>query len=634
MALGNIGASSLVKSAASVASQIATYNDAVAAQQWNNSAQTDADWQVYSEYLNGRITKLQGQGTLSGLSKATSLVNTYQSANRSYVSNTIQRATMAIIEGNGTATDKLSTIDNLYYQAVANGDMNLAQNLASQHDSLSQQIQYDQQVAATANESLVKANIAAQEKGYKDAIGAIKSEIQRLNLGFKTAGQAPLTGELKSASSNIKAIIDAANESLPDDQKIVIPSGANLNNGSLIQGALNAMGTMYGLASDIAATTPGGSSDTEDLRQKSIDIFSGVTTIKAFGRDWNLAEANEYAANPKSYITVNDENGTRVVKAKVNGISFDANGNLVKSYSTDIDTTTNKAVGNVSMANMNSNGQDESKRNRDNTKKELEAAGFTVDKIDPETGEVTVSFSKDGKNSWATDAIKQYGLNNNGTYKVIQTSSGYQLMQANDMPIVGSNGQSLLLELQRDEGGRFALINNQYNQYTKGTTGLLLGRQDGYTGSAVTGTMLVGQADQFARLNKLTTNPQVTASPQTAATVQKTGSVQNTATPAQLTNTGNLTVGKVKTPNLTVAPAPKNGNLTMGTAKTGNLTMGQVAGTDKQTALATYFSNFSKQAAGYTEKTILPQYAKQFYNGDIKAASADVYNYRKTNFGS
>ena len=49
MALGNIGASSLVKSAASVASQIATYNDAVAAQQWNNSAQTDADWQVYSE---------------------------------------------------------------------------------------------------------------------------------------------------------------------------------------------------------------------------------------------------------------------------------------------------------------------------------------------------------------------------------------------------------------------------------------------------------------------------------------------------------------------------------------------------------------------------------------------------------
>ena len=55
---------------------------------------------------------------------------------------------------------------------------------------------------------------------------------------------------------------------------------------------------------------------------------------------------------------------------------------------------------------------------------------------------------------------------------------------------------------------------------------------------------------------------------------------------------------------------------------------------DVNTAIKNAFSSYKTQGAGYTEKVVLPQIANQYFNGDVKAASAPVYQYRTATFGS
>lgn len=53
-------------------------------------------------------------------------------------------------------------------------------------------------------------------------------------------------------------------------------------------------------------------------------------------------------------------------------------------------------------------------------------------------------------------------------------------------------------------------------------------------------------------------------------------------------------------------------------------------GTDNvAVALQKSFENYSKQPQGYTEKTIIPDIARRYFNGDTTAATKAVYDYRK-----
>lgn len=149
------GISSLLRSAQATKKKIQSQNDAYAAFEWENSAQTYEDFLDYSKYLDESASK----------SGDPSDQLTYQTkiraARRSYVSNELQRQQMAIMEGRATTQDKMNAVQNLFYQAQDNGDFNLAQNLLSQWEALSIKAQGEKEAA-------VKAFAAAGNKAVED----------------------------------------------------------------------------------------------------------------------------------------------------------------------------------------------------------------------------------------------------------------------------------------------------------------------------------------------------------------------------------------------------------------------------------------------------------------------------------
>lgn len=134
--------SSLLKSAQSARKKVQAYNDQYQAFLWDNSAQTYEDFKTYSAYLEGR------QKASTDPSEQLTLIGKIKTANRSYVSNEIQRKTQDIQEGNASTIDKLNLVRDLWQQAIDNGDYNLGQNLVSQYNALSIQLQNESEASA------------------------------------------------------------------------------------------------------------------------------------------------------------------------------------------------------------------------------------------------------------------------------------------------------------------------------------------------------------------------------------------------------------------------------------------------------------------------------------------------------
>lgn len=147
--------SSLLRSAQATQKKIKSQEDALIAFEWENSMQTYEDFLEYSKYLQERAA------TATDPSDNLTYQNKIRSARRSYTSNELQRQQMAIMEGRGTTQDKLNAIQNLYGQAVENGDFNLAQNLYSQWDALTIKAQNEAEAGA-------KAFAAQGDKAYTD----------------------------------------------------------------------------------------------------------------------------------------------------------------------------------------------------------------------------------------------------------------------------------------------------------------------------------------------------------------------------------------------------------------------------------------------------------------------------------
>lgn len=134
--------SSLLRSAEATRNKIRSQEDQLAAFQWENSAQTYEDFSSYEKFLNTQSNKARDP------SDKITYASKLRSARRSYTSNEIQRQQMSIMEGTGSTRTKLDKVYDLYSQAVTNGDYNLAQNLASQYDSLSIQAQNEAEASA------------------------------------------------------------------------------------------------------------------------------------------------------------------------------------------------------------------------------------------------------------------------------------------------------------------------------------------------------------------------------------------------------------------------------------------------------------------------------------------------------
>jgi len=204
---------SLLKSANAARQKITAQQDAIAAFEWDNSAQTYDDFVNYSKYLSGR------QSSTSDVSEQLTLATKLRSAQRSYTSNELQRVQMQIMEGGASIQDKQDAIINLYKSAVANGDYNLAQNLASQYDSLSIQAQNQRQAA-------ISSSVASNSKTLKNTINSLIKGTDYIDVpGVGTVAPFGLiSNEIKTnqgkLSSGVRAFAAAA-DTLSQIQNIV-----------------------------------------------------------------------------------------------------------------------------------------------------------------------------------------------------------------------------------------------------------------------------------------------------------------------------------------------------------------------------------------------------------------------------
>lgn len=604
---GNIGASALVKSAASIGSQIAEYQDKMQALQWNSSAQTDADYEVYSKYLNTRIEKLSNQGSLSSSSKALTLTTTLQSANRSYVSNSIQRTTINILEGSATAVEKQNAIVGFYKEAVANGDENLAQNLQQQYDSLSIQIQNEAEAAANAAEAQAKKNAAAVKLGYTSQIDALKAKLTEFGSELKDYGQGTVTAQLQDFSKKQLAELKKLG--------VEVPEGAQLNNGSIISAIINTIGNSYVEAGNaISITDPSGA---QSMYDNATNIANGNTTFNVAGNGFTLEDADFYAKNPTAFFTkyngidVQGNATYKLQRAAIDGYQYNQQGEIIPTYSsTDISAVGQKEKG-----------------ERDRIKQELEKAGLSVD-IN-ENGVITITPSD--KSTIINNALKGYGLPATTKFQVVLTDGGYQFN-----PITDSGGNKRLLVLSKDQSGKFGLYDQRFDAATGKSYVNLLEKDSGYNSlenglgqNALTSVMqedLVNLLQNYqAKGNGYTEKtviPQIAAkyfnnnfNAAADAVYRARRPLERSTEIAASTSkqTGIPTTGTPTVQSLTIATKGQNNNIDAFTAD----------------GIKRAFEGFKIRPNGYTESTIIPDIAKKFFGNDTKKAAAAVYAYRK-----
>lgn len=165
------GTSSLLKSAASRRAAIQNEKNRIADMEWNLSAQTADDLKLYEEHYNTAAASAKSTDKISYQNKLIS-------ATRAFRSNEIQRATIGVLEGTMDNQTKQDMMVDLYRSAVDNGDLNAAQNLRQQIDSLQNTIM---------NEKVQSMNTAKQmaEAGYT----SVKSFVSDIK-----SGDAPIMG--------------------------------------------------------------------------------------------------------------------------------------------------------------------------------------------------------------------------------------------------------------------------------------------------------------------------------------------------------------------------------------------------------------------------------------------------------
>lgn len=164
--LGNASVSSLVKSANSLESELATFQDDEARISYENSAKTSADLQTYTSYLNGRIGTLQATGSVTDATKALNMQQTLVTATHENISADIQRENINLMSSGTSGTpqgyqQKMGVVADEYSRALGIGDDALAQSLMSQYYSLSQSQQQAVQTSIDAGNTLSRASSTA-----------------------------------------------------------------------------------------------------------------------------------------------------------------------------------------------------------------------------------------------------------------------------------------------------------------------------------------------------------------------------------------------------------------------------------------------------------------------------------------
>ena len=178
----NSSTSSLLRSAASTQSSIQSYEDQVAAYNWDNSAKTEADFQEYKAYLDNRAQ------TTTDPSKQITYMNKVNSARSGFISNEIQRQSINVIEGAGSNLDKYNRMVDLFNMAADAGDYDQMQSLRLQLDNLDITIQNERKAAVSSSRSYASSYNKAIDTQVKDAVDQTKSDITEILSEYQRLG--------------------------------------------------------------------------------------------------------------------------------------------------------------------------------------------------------------------------------------------------------------------------------------------------------------------------------------------------------------------------------------------------------------------------------------------------------------
>ena len=316
--------SSLLRSATSAQEKIRTYEDSVAAYQWDNSAKTYEDFVTYNDYLNTRKT--------SATDPTESL--TYQkkidSARSGYISNEIQRQSIDVVYGTGTNTTKYNKLVDLYDQAASAGQYDLAQSLYLQAANLSVTIQNERTASAEAAKTLAKATATANVKAQNGLASELEDRLKSFNDNFIHAGQ-------KTANKLLGQFVQD-NKQLFADLGITLKDGVQPNYFDIVDGMSRAITEAYGLAAQYAApyADDGGQSYIDKAKaymEKIPTAYGKMSSTQLQQIKNSNVDKFTYNTSPDYQKQLKGELGTQAPQI---GYSFDATQGVQPIISNDV----------------------------------------------------------------------------------------------------------------------------------------------------------------------------------------------------------------------------------------------------------------------------------------------------------
>ena len=349
--VGNASAPSLIKSAATLQNELATYNDDAAKIAYENSGYTDDAYNTYTTYLQGRISTLSSSGTIPDLTKAQTMQQDLITATHSNISYHIQQANIQLMSSGdaGTAAGyqtKMNVIGQQYQTALSIGDTTLADSLESQYYSVSQSYQSALQTSATAATTLANAQASTNAANNEHVATTLSGEIKLLNNALAEAGPNGTNTAIKNwmKSSNIQATMKSLGVNLPN--------GAQPNYFDIINGVTQAMATAHynaylALQGSSDASAP---QDAQTEYTNSQNIMYGITKTPTLAGDMTLQDIQTAAANKNMYVASENPDGTwsykvsNIVGYTTQGTTTNVNGqtvpNVVPVYSGSLSKTT------------------------------------------------------------------------------------------------------------------------------------------------------------------------------------------------------------------------------------------------------------------------------------------------------
>lgn len=339
--LGTGSVSGLLKSAATLQREMATYQDDAAKIAYENSGHTDEAYQAYTNYLSGRIKTLQTAGTVSDQTKAQNMQQEIVTATHSNISYNIQQENIALMSQGDSGTVqgyqmKMQVLASQYQRAQAIGDTTLAYTLESQYYSTSQSLQSAITAANSAATTLSKANQTAGAtyqgdiiKNLNGALSEFEAQVKGMSINDMNAAVSAFVKDpqVQQALSSLGVHIDPTSQ----------PNYFDLVNG--VQGAIYNHTLLEAAAK--APYDPQGAQDLQFTAQKMID---GTTKINTLAGSLTAQELQQAAQDPAMFAYDNATGTFQRTAAIGYHYQSDANGNsmLVPTYSGETAGARNK----------------------------------------------------------------------------------------------------------------------------------------------------------------------------------------------------------------------------------------------------------------------------------------------------